>query len=116
MNMVQTSELRPRQRVVVTGLGAVSPVGQGVENTWREFLAGTSGVGPITQFDASSYPSRIAGEVKDFRPPTCVEPKEAKRMSRFELFALAATEEAIAQAKLTIDDSNSERVGVLIGT
>jgi 3-oxoacyl-[acyl-carrier-protein] synthase II len=114
--MVQTSSLRPRHRVVVTGMGAVTPVGQGVEPTWREFLAGTSGIGPITQFDPSEYPSRIAGEVKDFRPPSCVEPKEAKRMSRFELFALAATEEALAQARFKIDDSNCERVGVLIGT
>jgi 3-oxoacyl-[acyl-carrier-protein] synthase II len=97
-------------------MGAVTPVGQGVEEIWRQFLAGVSGIGPITQFDASDYPSRIAGEVKDFRLPACVEPKEAKRMSRFELFALAATEEALRQACFKIDDSNRERVGVLMGT
>ena len=114
--MVETSTLRPRHRVVVTGLGAVTPVGQGVEATWAQFLAGVSGIGPITQFDPVDFATKIAGEVKDFRPPACVESKEARRMSRFELFALAATEEALAGARFQIDESNSERVGVVMGT
>lgn len=114
--MAELATMRPRRRVVVTGLGAVTPVGLGVEETWKSLLAGTSGIGRITQFDPSSYPCQIAGQVNDFRNPSCVEPKEARRMSRFELFALAAVEEALGAARLRIDEDNAESVGVLIGT
>jgi len=114
--MEQREGARPRRRVVVTGVGAVTPVGLSAPETWRNLVEGVSGIATITQFDASQYPSRIAGEVKDFRTPSCVEPKEARRMSRFELFSLAATEEALAAARFKVTPENTESVGVLIGT
>lgn len=112
----ELAPLRPRRRVAVTGLGAVTPVGLDVEQTWTNLLAGVSGIDRITQFDPSEFPSQLAGEVKDFRAPACVEAKEARRMSRFELFALAMVEEALKSARLDIDESNAERVGAIIGT
>ena len=114
--MAELAPERPRRRVVVTGLGAVTPVGLDVETTWRNLLAGVSGVRRITQFDPSQFPAQLAGEVDGFEPPACVEPKEARRMSRFELFALASAEQALAAADLKIDDGNAEDVGVLLGT
>lgn len=102
--------------MVITGVGAVTAVGLNAEESWQNLVAGTSGVGLITQFDASSYPARMAGEVKDYRPPARLDPKEARRLSRFILFAVSATDEALSQAKLEIDDANRDRVGVLLGT
>jgi 3-oxoacyl-[acyl-carrier-protein] synthase II len=105
-----------RQRVVITGLGLVSPLGIGVEASWRMALEGKSGIGPITQFDASSLPARIAGEVKDFDPALYVEAKEIKKMDRFIHFAMASATMAMQDSKLTINDDNAERVGVIIGS
>lgn len=105
-----------RRRVVVTGVGAVTPVGQGVEATWQNLLAGVSGVQRITQFDASDFPAQMAGEVNDFRTPACVDAKEARRMSRFELFALACAEEALASAGLKLESENPEDVGAIVGS
>jgi 3-oxoacyl-[acyl-carrier-protein] synthase II len=105
-----------RRRVVVTGFGAVTGVGLSAEESWCNLLAGRSGVGRITQFDPSNYPSTLASEVKGFQPPAFLDPKEARRMSRFELFALAATDEALKCANVTIDESNADDVGVIIGT
>jgi 3-oxoacyl-[acyl-carrier-protein] synthase II len=110
------SEPDARRRVVVTGFGAVTPVGLDAESTWRSFLAGQSGVARITAFDPSAYPSQLAGEVKGAPEPRSVETKEARRLSRFVVFALATAEEALERAGLTIDATNRERVGVLIGT
>jgi 3-oxoacyl-[acyl-carrier-protein] synthase II len=114
--MAEGERARRRRRVVVTGVGAVTPIGLSAPETWRNMAAGVSGVGPITQFDATQYPTRIAGEVKGFKPPACVDAKEVRRMSRFELFALAATEEALASARFSVTPENTEDVGVLIGT
>ncbi len=105
-----------RRRVVVTGFGAVTGVGLNAEDTWVSLLAGRSGVAQITQFDASGYPSTLACEVKGFENPSCLDTKEARRMSRFELFAVAATREALDRARLAIHDGNADDIGVVIGT
>ncbi|MGD2183858.1 beta-ketoacyl-ACP synthase II [Lusitaniella coriacea] len=103
-------------RVVVTGLGAITPIGNTLSEYWEGLLSGRNGIAPITLFDPSRHACRIAGEVKGFDPHEYMERKEAKRMDRFAQFAVAASKNAIADAQLTIDDLNAEQVGVLIGT
>jgi len=105
-----------RRRVVVTGVGLVSPLAVGTAGTWRGLLAGESGVGRITRFDPSVFPSRIAGEVKGFNPQDYVEKKDVKKSDAFIHFALAASSFALADSGLTIDEHNSDRVGVVIGS
>jgi len=105
-----------RKRVVVTGLGAITPIGNTLSEYWDGLLAGRNGIGPITFFDASRHDCRFAGEVKGFNPHDFMERKEAKRMDRFAQFAVAASKQAIADAKLQINDQNAEQVGVIIGT
>ena len=105
-----------RRRVVVTGIGLVTPLGVGTEATWQALLAGRSGVGPITQFDASQFAARIAAEVKGFDPLNWVEKKELKKMDRFIQFALAAADLAIKDSGLRIDPAKAEDVGVCIGS
>jgi 3-oxoacyl-[acyl-carrier-protein] synthase II len=102
--------------VVVTGVGLVSPLGIGTEETWRAILEGRSGVGPITAFDASGFATRIAAEVKGFEPEKFIERKELKRMGRFIQFAIAAADFALKASGLKITPENSERVGVYIGS
>ena len=104
------------RRVVVTGVGLVSPVGIGTEDTWQAVRSGKSGIGPITAFDAKDFACRIAGEVKDFDPSQYVEKKEVKKMGRFIQFAIAASDFAIAGSGLKVDAENEERVGVYIGS
>jgi 3-oxoacyl-[acyl-carrier-protein] synthase II len=104
-----------KRRVVVTGLGLVTPLGIGVEASWMSALEGRSGICPITQFDASQMPVRIAGEVKGFDPALYIEPKEIKKMDRFIHFAMAAATMAVEDSGLKITDENAERVGVIIG-
>jgi len=104
------------QRVVVTGLGVVAPVGNTLEAYWEALLAGQNGIGKITQFDATAHGSQIAGEVKGFDPHEYIERKQAKRMDRFSQFALAASLQALSDAKLEINDLNANQVGVIIGT
>ncbi|HEY57247.1 MAG TPA: beta-ketoacyl-ACP synthase II [Anaerolineae bacterium] len=105
------------ERIVITGMGTVNPVGHSVQETWENILAGVSGVGPITLFDASDIPVRIAAEVKAFDPEAFgLSRKDARRMSRNQLFALAAAREAIAQAGLDADRLNPERIGVLVSS
>lgn len=116
MAIPQTPRLQPLERVVVTGLGAVTPIGIGAENYWRALIAGVSGVGPITHFDASDYPTRIAAEVKDFRPEDWIDRKEARRMDRFAQFSVAAARLAVADAGLTFAGEDMTRVGVWIGS
>ncbi len=106
----------PGQRVVVTGLGLVTPVGNDVPDSWRAILAGRSGVTLISQFDHSMFKTHIAAEVKDFDPTRYVDKKEARRMDRFLHFAAAAAQEAIADARLDISYYGAARVGVLIGS
>jgi 3-oxoacyl-[acyl-carrier-protein] synthase II len=107
------SEMR---RVVITGLGAVTPVGNDVPAMWRSLLAGRSGVGRIACFDASAFESRIAGEVKGFDPGTYLTPKEVKRTERFTQFAIAASKQAAADAGLSLEGEDPFRYGVVIGT
>jgi 3-oxoacyl-[acyl-carrier-protein] synthase II len=109
-------DVKKRTRVVVTGMGAITPLGLTVEETWQGLVEGRSGIGRITQFDASSYPVQIMGEVKGFDPHQYIDPKEAKRMSRFSQFAVAAAQMAVEDARLVIDESNAEDVGVVLGT
>lgn len=116
MGQESPSGNRARRRVVVTGFGALTGVGLTAEESWTNLLAGRSGVEQITQFDARSYPTTIASEVKGFDPPPFLETKEARRMSRFELFALAATREALDRADLTVTAKNASEIGALIGT
>ncbi|MBE9170057.1 beta-ketoacyl-ACP synthase II [Pleurocapsales cyanobacterium LEGE 06147] len=104
------------KRVVVTGLGAITPIGNNLQAYWEGLLSGRNGIAPITLFDASQHPCRIAGEVKEFDPCEYMERKEAKRMDRFAQFALAASKQTIADAQFVIDDLNADSVGVLIGT
>jgi len=105
-----------RKRVVVTGLGCVSPVGNNVADTWQALLAGKSGAAPITAFDASAHKTTFAAEVKGFDPVALFGTRDARKMDRFTQLATAAALEAIAHAGLTIDESNRDRVGILIGT
>jgi len=103
------------RRVVVTGVGAVSPLGTGNGKNWDALVAGRSGIGPITRFDASDLPVKIAGEVKDFNPEDFIEKKEVKKMDLFIQYALAAAQFAMEDSGLQITDENAERVGVLVG-
>jgi len=107
--------LSPR-RVVVTGLGAITPVGLSAPESWAAFVAGRSGVGPVTHFDASPYPSRIAAEVKGFDPRNYMDRKEAKYMARCSQFAVAAAQEALSDAGLSWPLNDGERAGVVLGT
>jgi 3-oxoacyl-[acyl-carrier-protein] synthase II len=104
------------KRVVVTGLGAITPIGNDLQQYWDSLLQGRNGVGLITLFDASKHACQIAAEVKDFDPHNYIDKKEAKRMDRFAQFGVAASKQAIADAKFVIDDLNADHVGVLIGT
>ena len=105
-----------KRRVVVTGLGVVSPVGTGAAQAWDNLLKGQSGVGPITKFDASALPTRIAAEVKGFKSADWMHPKETRRSDLFIHYGLAATRMALEDASFTIDESNAERVGVNVGS
>ncbi len=104
------------KRVVVTGLGSITPLGNTLQDYWDGLLAGRSGIAPITLFDASRHGCRIAGEVKGFDPQDYMERKEAKRMDRFAQFGVSASKQALADAQFTINDLNAEQVGVIIGT
>jgi len=103
------------RRVVITGLGLVTPVGVGVEASWHALCAGKSGIGEITRFDTTGFAARIAGEVKDFNPQDFLPKKEARRTSLFIAYAIAATRMAVDASQLKIDANNEERVGVLTG-
>ena len=105
-----------QKRVVISGLGCVSPLGNTMGDTWAALLAGKSGTAPITLFDASAHKTKFAAEVKGFDAAASFGSREARKMDRFTQFATAATLEALAQAGLTIDESNRDRVGILIGT
>jgi len=105
-----------RRRVVVTGVGLLSAVGIGTEETWRAIREGRNGISRIEQFDASNFACRIAGEVKAFDPQRYIERKEIKKMGRFIQFAIAASEFALAQAKFKVTAETEERTGVYIGS
>ena len=105
-----------KRRVVVTGMGAVTPLGIGVDETWSAMLEGKSGVGLITQFDAAAFATKIAGEVKGFDPALYIEAKEIKKMDRFIHLAIAASRMAMEQSGLQVTEANAERVGVMVGS
>ncbi|SKC87123.1 beta-ketoacyl-ACP synthase II [Maledivibacter halophilus] len=105
-----------KRRVVITGIGVISPIGIGKENYWNALKKGVSGVDKITKFDVSDYTTQIAGEVKDFDPHDYFEKKEARRMDRFTQFAVAASKMALEDSKLNLDKVNRERVGVSLGS
>lgn len=105
-----------RQRVVVTGMGAVTPIGMGVDAFWAGLMAGRSGVGPISRFDAAQMDSRIAAEVRDFNPTDWVDRKDARRMDRFVQFAVAAGQMALADSGLRLADEDLDEVGIYLGS
>ena len=104
------------RRVVITGLGAVTPIGNTVATYWAGLQSGANGVAPITLFDASKHACRFAAEVKDFDPSGVLDPKETKRWDRFCQFGVVAAKEALAQSGLEITDANRQRIGVIIGS
>jgi len=104
------------RRVVVTGMGIVSPLGNDLASTWDGIVNGRSGIGPVTHFDASILTTRIAGEVRDFDITRWVGPKDAKKMDEFIHYGVAASMMALEDAGITVDESNAERIGVLIGS
>jgi 3-oxoacyl-[acyl-carrier-protein] synthase II len=104
-----------KRRVVVTGLGIVSPVGNDVATAWRNVVAGNSGIGPITHFDASAFPTRIAGEVKNFDAAQFIPPKDIKKMDTFIHYGIAAGAEALKDSGIEITEANATRIGVAVG-
>ena len=105
-----------KRRVVITGLGIVSPVGNGIAEAWDNTINGRGGIGPITHFDASALPTRFAGEVKNFNPADWMSPKEVRRMDTFIHFGIAATRMAMDDAGLEVTEQNAERIGVNVGS
>ena len=105
-----------RRRVVVTGLGIVSPVGNSVEDAWSSILAGKSGIGPLTRFDVSAFPVRFGGEVRDFDITKYIPAKDARKMAPFIHYGIAAACQAFADSGLVIDESNADRAGMAIGS
>ncbi len=105
-----------RKQVVVTGFGCISPLGLTVDETWSGILAGKPGAAPITHFDASEFKTTFAAEVKGFDPDAALGRRLSRRMDRFTQFAVVATEQALQDSTLSIDDSNRDRVGVIIGS
>ncbi len=107
--------MKGERRVVVTGVGLVTPIGNNVAESWSSVVEGRSGIGPITHFDASQYPCRVAGEVKGFHPEDHFDKKEIRKMDRFIQLGMVAAREAVADSGVTINEDNAERVGVVIG-
>ena len=105
-----------KRRVVVTGLGAITPLGNDVETTWNNIVSGVSGIGPLTRVNADDFPAKVAAEVKDFDPTAYLDKKDARKMDRFAQFAVAASIMAVKDADLDINEENSERIGVWIGS
>lgn len=105
-----------KRRVVITGMGLITPLGLGLTASWEALVSGMSGIGPITNFDSSDLPVHIAGEVKAFDPALYIEAKEIKKMDRFIHFAVAASTMAVEDSGLKITEENAERVGVIIGS
>ena len=105
-----------RRRVVITGLGVVSPVGNDVQSAWQNLVAGKSGISRITRFDASAFPTQIAGVVKDFEVAEYMSPKEARHFDTFVHYGIAAGVQALRDSGLQVDESNADRVGVIIGS
>ena len=105
-----------KRRVVVTGVGAVTPLGNDVETTWNNIVSGVSGIGPLTRVNADDFPAKVAAEVKDFDPTAYLDKKDARKMDRFAQFAVAASIMAVKDADLDINEENSDKIGVWIGS
>ncbi len=105
-----------KRRVVVTGIGAVSPVGLNPDEMWQSLIAGKSGVAQITAFDTSNFDVRIAAEVKGFKPEDWIDQREVKRLDRYAQLGIVATIQAIKDAGLDLPKINLERIGVIIGS
>lgn len=105
-----------KRRVVVTGVGAVTPLGNDVATTWSNLIQGKSGIGPLTRLNPDDFPAKVAGEVKDFHPEKYINPKDVRKMDRFTHYAIAAALEAVEDAQLVINEDNAHRVGVWIGS
>ncbi len=105
-----------KRRVVVTGLGAVTPLGNNVETTWENIIAGKSGIGPMTRVNADEYPAKVAAQINDFNPEEFMDRKDARKMDRFTQYAVASSLMAVKDANLTINEENADRVGVWIGS
>ncbi|HOP85440.1 MAG TPA: beta-ketoacyl-ACP synthase II [Syntrophorhabdaceae bacterium] len=105
-----------KRRVVITGVGLVTPCGIGIDNVWQDILNGKSGISRITRFDTTNFETKIAGEVKNFNPEDYIPPKDIRRMDLFIQYCLAATKIAIDDAGLNMEKEDSERVGVVVGT
>ena len=105
-----------KKRVVITGLGAITPVGNTAEAFWQALLAGQSGIGAITRFDAANYDAKIAGEVKGFDPTAFIDKKEARRMDRFTQFAIAASRMALTDSGLDLEEEDRSRIGAFVGS
>src|SRR5215469_14035994 len=111
--MATNGSLNGRRRVVITGLGAVTPLGNDVETTWTNLISGRSGAGPITQFDCDGFPVTFACEVKDFDPTEYMDRKQARRMDRFAHLVLAAARQAEADSGLDVA-AESDRIGAAV--
>ena len=105
-----------KRRVVVTGLGAVTPIGNNVEDFWKSIRAGKAGIGPLTKFDTSEYKVKLAAEVKDFKAADYMDAKAARRMEAFSQYAVAAAKEAFQQSGIRMEEEDPYRVGVIIGS
>ncbi|MDG0871203.1 beta-ketoacyl-ACP synthase II [Paenibacillus thiaminolyticus] len=105
-----------KQRVVVTGMGVVTALGSDLDTLWRSLMEGRSGISQIEAFDTTDYPTKIAASVKDFNPEDYIDKKEARRMDRFVQFGIAASKKAVDDAKLDMDQTNRDRVGVIVGS
>ncbi len=103
-------------RVVITGIGAITPVGIGKDNFWEALISGKNGIGKITRFDATDYGAQVAGEVKDFEPADYIDKKESKRMDRYTQFAVATAKMAIEDSGLDLESEDKERIGTYVGT
>jgi 3-oxoacyl-[acyl-carrier-protein] synthase II len=110
------AENMEKRRVVVTGLGAVTPLGNDVETTWQNLIAGKSGIGPLTRVNPDDYPAKVAAELKDFNPENYMDKREARKMDRFTQYAVAASLMAVKDANLEITEENAPRIGVWIGS
>ncbi|NVO19918.1 MAG: beta-ketoacyl-ACP synthase II [Bacteroidetes bacterium] len=104
------------KRAVITGIGAITPLGHTVEETWKNLVAGKSGAGPITHFDTTLYKTKFACEVKDFDPSNCIDSKEARKMDLYTQYALVATDECLKDSALDLESTDLNRVGVILAT
>ncbi|MGG5253279.1 beta-ketoacyl-ACP synthase II [Neobacillus sp. SM06] len=105
-----------KRRVVVTGVGAITPLGNNVESTWQNIIDGKSGIGPLTRVNADEYPAKVAAQINDFNPEEFMDRKDARKMDRFTQYAVASSLMAVKDANLTINEENADRVGVWIGS